>query len=478
MKQLNKINFEKKTRPVKILQFGEGNFLRAFVEWIIQDMNDKGVIDAGVAVVQPMPVGRVENLEAQNGLYTVCLEGIDKGNIVKTRQIIDVLEDFINPFTQYDKYLEYAKSKDLEVVISNTTEAGIALNADDTDFTKCPVSFPGKLLAFLKARYDHFNGAEEAGLAIVPCELIDHNGAVLKEVLNQLATICGYDDDFINWMNNANHYTETLVDRIVPGYPRDTVESIWEETGFKDDNVVKAECFHLWVLKKEPVVEARFPADKTGLNVIFADDITPYKQRKVKILNGSHTAMVPIAYLSGIDTVSESLNDPDVGEFVRQLIFDIVNPTIDLPQDQMKSFADSVLERFKNPFIRHELMSIALNSTTKFKTRLLPTYNDYIAKFGKAPRHILFAFASLVVFYRGKRGDADILLNDAPEYIEFWSNLWQNECYTKIAEGALSAADLWDQNLATDETVALVSSYIKDIVENGERAALQNFLKA
>lgn len=478
MKQLNKNNFTKKTRPVKILQFGEGNFLRAFVEWIIQDMNDKGVIDAGVAVVQPMPVGRVEHLEAQNGLYTVCLEGIDKGEIVKTRQIIDVLEDFINPFTQYDKYLEYAKSANLEVVISNTTEAGIALNADDTNFTKCPVSFPGKLLAFLKARYDHFNGAEEAGLAIVPCELIDHNGTVLKEVLNQLAAICGYDADFINWMNNANHFTETLVDRIVPGYPRDTVESIWEETGFKDDNVVKAECFHLWVLKKEPVVEARFPADKTGLNVIFADDITPYKQRKVKILNGSHTAMVPIAYLSGIDTVSESLNDPDVGEFVRQLIFDIVNPTIDLPQDQMKSFADSVLERFKNPFIRHELMSIALNSTTKFKTRLLPTYNDYIAKFGKAPRHILFAFASLVVFYRGKRGDSDIALNDAPEYIDFWTKLWQNECYTKIAEGALSASDLWDQNLATDETVALVASYIKDIIENGERAALQNFLKA
>ncbi len=478
MKQLNSNNYPKTKRPVKILQFGEGNFLRAFVEWIIQDMNDKGAINAGVAVVQPMPVGRVENLEAQNGLYTVCLEGIDKGETVKTRQIIDVLEDFINPFTQYDKYIEYAKSEELEVVISNTTEAGIALNADDTDFTKCPVSFPGKLLAFLKARYDHFSGAESAGLAIIPCELIDHNGAVLKDVLNQLAKICGLDDKFINWMNNANHFTETLVDRIVPGYPRDTVESIWEETGFKDDNVVKAECFHLWVLKKEPFVQERFPADSTGLNVIFADDITPYKQRKVKILNGSHTAMVPIAYLSGIDTVSESVNDADVGKFVSQLIYDIVSPTIDLPADQMKSFADSVVERFKNPFIRHELMSISLNSTTKFKTRLLPTYNDYIAKFGKAPRHILFAFASLVVFFRGKRGEENIALNDSPEYLDFWAKLWQNTDVTDIAKIALSASDLWEQDLATDETVSLVASYISDILEIGERAALQKFLNA
>lgn len=478
MNQLNSTNYAKKTRPVKILQFGEGNFLRAFVEWIIQDMNDKGAINAGVAVVQPMPVGRVENLEAQNGLYTVCLEGIDKGEIVKTRQIIDVLEDFINPFTQYDKYLEYAKSEELEVIISNTTEAGIALNPDDTDFTKCPVSFPGKLLAFLKARYDHFSGAESAGLAIIPCELIDHNGAVLKDVLNKLAKLCGYDADFINWMNNANHYTETLVDRIVPGYPRDTVEAIWEETGFKDDNVVKAECFHLWVLKKEPFVQERFPADKTGLNVIFADDITPYKQRKVKILNGSHTAMVPIAYLSGIDTVSESVNDADVGKFVSQLIYDIVSPTIDLPADQMKSFADSVVERFKNPFIRHELMSISLNSTTKFKTRLLPTYNDYIAKFGKAPAHILFAFASLVVFFKGKRGDDDIALNDSPKYLDFWAKLWQNDDVNVIARTALAASDLWEQDLANDETVALVAAYINDILTLGERAALQKFLNA
>ncbi|MDD6879857.1 MAG: tagaturonate reductase, partial [bacterium] len=239
---------------------------------------------------------------------------------------------------------------------------------------------------------------------------------------------------------------------------------------------VKAEIFHLWVLKKEPVVQKYFPADSTGLNVIFADDITPYKQRKVKILNGSHTAMVPVAYLCGIDTVREAVEDEDVGEFVRRLVNTVIKPTIDLPKDQMDDFASSVLERFKNPFIRHELMSIALNSTTKFKTRLLPTYNDYIARFSKVPTHILFSFASLVTFYRGKRGEDDIALNDAPEYLDFWKNLWKSDDFEVIARTALSASELWDQNLATDETIALVASYLRDISENGERAALKRFL--
>ncbi len=476
MKELNRSNFQTVDRPVKIMQFGEGNFLRAFVDWILQNLNDAGVINAGVAVVQPMPMGRVADLEKQDGLYTLCLEGIDKGEKVQSKRIIDVLKDFINPFEQYDKFLGYAKSEDLEIIISNTTEAGIALDKTDTDLSKCPKSFPGKLLALLKARYDHFGGDMNKGLAIVPCELIDHNGDELKRCLVELAKINSMDEKFIEWMTTACHYTSTLVDRIVPGYPRDNADAIREEMGFNDNNIVKGEIFHLWVLQKEPYVQEKLPADKSGLNVIFADDITPYKQRKVKILNGSHTAMVPVAYLSGIDTVRESVEDEDVGQFVAELINDEIKPTIDLPKDQMDAFANSVVERFKNPFIRHELMSIALNSTTKFKTRLLPTYNDYRAKFGKSPKHILFSFASLVVFYRGKRGDADIALADDPKYIEFWKELWQMNDYTAMAKKALSAVDLWEQDLDEDDNVQLVAGYIESIVKNGERKALQAFL--
>lgn len=478
MKDLNRTNYTKSVkRPVKILQFGEGNFLRAFVDWILQDLNDKGVINANVAVVQPMPMGRVADLEKQDGLYTLCLDGIDKGEQVQSRQIIDVIGDFINPFEQYEKFLDYGRNEELEIVISNTTEAGIALDPSDTDLTKCPKSFPGKMLALLKARYDKFNGDMNKGLAIIPCELIDHNGDELKRILVELAKINKMDDKFIDWMTTANHYTSTLVDRIVPGYPRDNAAEICEKMGFQDNNIVKGEIFHLWVLQKEPFIQSKLPADKSGLNVIFADDITPYKQRKVKILNGSHTAMVPVAYLSGIDTVRESVSDPDVGKFVQGLVNDEIKPTIDLPKDQMDAFANSVIERFMNPFIRHELMSIALNSTTKFKTRLLQTYSDYRAKFGKSPKHILFSFASLCVFYKGKRGDEDIKLQDDQKYLDFWKQLWTKTDYTDIAKTALCQNDIWEQDLsADDDNVAVVAGYIKNIVENGERAALKAFL--
>ena len=477
MKELNRTNFKTGERPIKIMQFGEGNLLRAVVDWIIQNLNDSGVISSDVAVVQPMRMGRVKELEEQDGLYTVCLEGIDKGEKVQNKRVIDVLRDFINPFEQYDKYLSYAKSEDLEIIVSNTTEAGIALDPSDTDFAVCPKSFPGKLLALLKARYEHFNGDMSKGLAIIPCELIDHNGDELKRVLKELAEINKRDGGFISWLTEANHFTSTLVDRIVPGYPRDTAQKICEETGYNDNNIVKGEIFHLWVLQNEPFVQERLPADKSGLNVIFADDITPYKQRKVKILNGSHTSMVPVAYLCGIDTVREAVTDEDVGMFVRGLVNNEIKPTINLPKEEMDAFAGSVIERFMNPFIRHELMSIALNSTTKFKTRLLPTYNDYREKFGKSPKRILFSLASLIVFYRGKRGEEQIALNDSQEYLDFWKEVWTLGDFTEIAQKVLSRSDIWEQDLsADDDNVGVVGEYIESIVIDGERNALRKFL--
>ena len=279
MEQLNSKIHAKPERRIKIMQFGEGNFLRAFVEWILQDLNDKGAIDADVVVIQPMPFGRVKELAEQDGLYTLRLEGIDKGERVRKSEIIDVIGDLVNPFTDYQKFLAYGESEDLQIVISNTTEAGIALDPSDTDFSQCPKSFPGKLLALLKRRYDKFGGDFSKGLAIVPCELIDNNGDELYRVLTELAKINGMDEKFVEWMQKANHFTSTLVDRIVPGYPKAEIPDIQKETGYIDNNVVKGEIFHLWVLKKEPFVQKVLPADSTGLNVIFADDIKPYKQR-------------------------------------------------------------------------------------------------------------------------------------------------------------------------------------------------------
>ena len=480
MEQLNKKIHSKPERKIKIMQFGEGNFLRAFVEWILQDLNDKGAISADVVVVQPMPLGRVKDIAAQDGLYTLRLEGIDKGERVKKSEIIDVIGDCVNPFTDYEKFLRYGESEDLQIIISNTTEAGIALDTTDTDFTVCPKSFPGKLLALLKRRYDKFGGAADKGLAIVPCELIDNNGDELYRVLTELAKVNNMDEKFIEWMQTANHFTSTLVDRVVPGYPKAEIPAIREETGYIDNNVVKGEIFHLWVLKKEPFVQKVLPADSTGLNVIFADDIKPYKQRKVKILNGSHTALVPVAYLCGIDTVGESMADPTIGKYVRDFIFDEVNPTIDLPQDQMTAFANSVIERYRNPFIRHELMSIALNSTTKFKTRLLPTLLDYVRIFGKLPEHLIFSFAAIIEFHKGKRGDQDIALKDDPSYLAFWHRLWAefDGDYLAMAKKVLAWEEAWDMDMNTihPEIAEKVASRLEDIDKNGMRDAVERFV--
>lgn len=480
MEILNKSIHKKPERKIKIMQFGEGNFLRAFVEWILQDLNDKGAIEASVAVVQPMPFGRVKVLADQDGLYTLRLEGIDNGENVRKSQIIDVIGDCINPFTEYEKYLKYGESEDLQVIVSNTTEAGIAVDASDTDFSKCPKSFPGKLLALLKRRYDRFKGDMNKGLAIIPCELIDDNGDELYRCLTELAKINKMDEKFIKWMQTANHFTSTLVDRIVPGYPKNEIEAIQKETGYIDNNVVKGEIFHLWVLKKEPFVQKVLPADKTGLNVIFADDIHPYKQRKVKILNGSHTALVPVAYLCGIDTVGEAMNDKTIGKFVKDFIFGEVNPTIDLPADQMTAFANSVIERYKNPYIRHELMSIALNSTTKFRTRLLPTLLDYVKIKGKLPQHLLFSLASLIAFHKGKRGNEEIALNDDPAYLAKWKYLWTefDGDLDKLAKEVLAWKGAWDMDMNTihPDITKTVAKYLKEIQTKGMKKAVEEFV--
>ncbi len=480
MELISKKLFDKPQRKIKIMQFGEGNFLRAFVEWIIQDLNDKGAISSDVVLVQPMPFGRVKELAEQDGLYTLRSEGIDGGKKVKNSQVINVVGDCVNPFAEYEKFLAYGESEDLEVIISNTTEAGIAVDPTDTDFSVCPKSYPGKLLALLKRRYDKFKGAKDKGLAIIPCELIDNNGDELYRCLTELAKINKMDRKFIDWMQNCNHFTSTLVDRIVPGYPRNEIEEIQKETGYIDNNVVKGEIFHLWVLKKEAHVQKVLPADSTGLNVIFADDIKPYKQRKVKILNGSHTAMVPVAYLCGIDTVGEAVNDPVIGKFVREFVFEEVNPTIDLPQDQMTAFANSVIERYQNPFIRHELMSIALNSTTKFKTRLLPTLLDYVKIKGELPKRLVFAFAALVTFHKGKRGDENIKLADDPQYLAKWKELWDgfDGDYNKLAKEVLGWVEAWDMDMNTihPDLCSKVATYLYAMNTKGMRAALECFI--
>ena len=412
MELLNKNIVSKKTDKIKIMQFGEGNFLRAFVDWIIQKMSDSGEYNGHVVVVQPLNFGRVKELQDQDGLFTLYLQGLENGKVIKTHEVIDVLDDFINPYSQYDKYLKYAESEDLEVVISNTTEAGIVLDESDIDFSKTPNTFPGKVLALLERRYSHFNGDVTKGLSFICCELIDYNGEEVRRCVLGLAKAKKCDEAFIKWINEACHFTSTLVDRIVPGYPRDEIKEITEELGYIDNSMVVGEIFHLWCIDGDDIklLEEKFPAPAAGLNVLYVDSIVPYKQRKVKILNGSHTCLVPESYLAGIDTVGETVTDPQLGSFVKKFIFDEVVPTIDIPRDQMVAFSNSVLERYENPFVRHELLSIALNSVTKYKTRILPAVLQNLEA-NVFPKLSLFSLAALIAFYRGQRGEEQIPLN-------------------------------------------------------------------
>lgn len=479
MKLLSKEIAEKEYRKIKIMQFGEGNFLRAFTDWIIQKMNDSGKYEGHVVVVQPLSFGRVKELEEQDGLFTLYLQGLNNGEVVKTHEVIDVLDDFINPYSQYDKFLKYAESEDLEVVISNTTEAGIVLDESDIDFENTPKTFPGKVLALLRRRYEHFNKDTTKGLSFICCELIDYNGEELRKCVLGLAKVKGYEQEFINWINEACHFTSTLVDRIVPGYPRDEIKEITEELGYIDNNIVKGEIFHLWVLQKEETIERLFPCDKVGLNVIYADSITPYKQRKVKILNGCHTCLVPVAYLYGIDTVRESIENEHIGQFTKEFVFDEVVPTIKLPHDQMVSFANSVFERYLNPFVRHELMSIALNSISKYKARVMQTVKDYYEINNALPTHAMFSLASLIKFYFGERNENEVIkLNDDPKYLKFFAKLKERDLSeAEIVKEVLANQDMWQEDLNQFANMhEVVTSYLKLINEKGMKEALISFL--
>lgn len=457
-------------RKIKIMQFGEGNFLRCFVDWIINHMN-KNDFSSNIVVVQPLAKGMIEGLKKQNGLYTVLLRGLDEqNNPTKINEVIDNLADFINPYEDYNAYLEYAKSIDLEYIISNTTEAGIVLDKNDINLTKTPNSFPGKLLALLKTRYDYFKGDTSKGLDIIPCELIDHNGDELKRVLIELAKINQLPNDFINWLTNANRFYNTLVDRIVPGYPKDEVEELQKELGYVDNFMVKGEFFHLWVIEDHYGLKNKFPAYKTN-NVLFVDNVMPYKERKVKILNGAHTLMVPVSYLAGHNTVLETMQDEQINTFVKGYMEEETIPTINLPKDDMEKFASDVIKRYMNPYVHHELLSISLNSIFKFKTRLLDTLINNLNK-NYLPKNILYSFVALIVFYKGYRNNEEIPLKDNQEFLDFFKNLWNNFDNHKITEQELIIEVLkmkhWEKDLSTNkEVVDFMTKSLKAILKDG-----------
>ena len=462
----------------KVIQFGEGNFLRGFVDWIIWNTNKKTDFNASVVVVQPIEKGMVDVLNAQNGLYHLNLQGIDKGKSVDTVEEIDVISRGINPYRDFEDYLKLAEQPEMRFVISNTTEAGIAFDPE-CRFTDRPASsYPGKLVQLLYHRFEHFKGDPGKGFIIFPCELIFENGRHLKECIRQYIVHWNLGKEFSNWFENSCNVYSTLVDRITPGYPRDTVEELTARIGKEDKLLDKAEIFHLWVIEAPQEVSKEFPADKAGLNVMFVPSEAPYHERKVTLLNGPHTVLSPVGYLSGLNTVKECCEDEIVGKFVHKVMYDELMETLNLPKDEIKAFADDVMDRFRNPFVKHFVTSIMLNSFPKYKTRDLPGLKTYLERKGVLPQGLVFGLAAICTYYKGgKRGEDEIVPNDNPKITELLSRLWETSDIDKVADGVLSADFIWDEDLHCVKGLKeLLADDLRLIEKNGMKKAVETIL--
>ena len=481
MQELNSRTAHKVIRPERVIQFGEGNFLRAFVDWIISQINERTDFNGSVVVVQPIEKGLVDMLNSQDGLYHVNLQGMEKGQTVNSYRLIDVVSRAINPYRDFDDYEKLAELPDVRFVVSNTTEAGIAFDASCRLSDRPASSYPGKLTQLLYHRFRYFNGDPHKGLIIMPCELIFQNGHVLKKTIEQYIYLWKLGDEFRTWFETACRVYATLVDRIVPGFPKKEIDEIQRKLQYQDRMVVQGEAFHLWVIEAPEELEQEFPAGKAGLNVLFVPSEAPYHARKVTLLNGPHTVLAPVAFLSGIDIVRDACQHPVVGAYVRRVMFDELMETLDLPKPELMQFAEDVLERFNNPFVDHQVTSIMLNSFSKFATRDLPGLKVYLQRKGRLPEGIVMGLAAILIYYKGGvRADGVAYSpNDLPEIISFMQELWAAGDIRKLAEQVLAADWIWHENLneipqLTDRLVY----YLQTIRQDGMLSVVTAQMKA
>ena len=465
--------------PARIIQFGEGNFLRAFVDWMVDRMNEEIAFQTGVTVVQPIAAGLAEKINGQNGLYTLFLNGLREGKPHSEHRVIRCLDRCIDPYANFGEYLSTAENRGLRFVVSNTTEAGIAFNPQDRITDAPPSAFPAKLTAWLYRRYSFFRGDQAAGLVFLPCELIEDNGDKLKECLLKYCDLWKLEKGFAEWIGKSCVFTNTLVDRIVTGYPKERASELTAKLGYEDSLMTEGELFHLWVIQGPGSLKEELPFHKCGLNVLFVKDVAPYRTRKVRILNGAHTSLVPAAYLLGVETVREAIEHPLLGAFLRQTLFEEIIPTLDLPREELTAFAEAVLERFKNPFIKHYLMSIALNSISKFQVRVLPSLLEYMKRHGRVPERLAFSFAALIAFYKGKRANDPIALSDSQENLTMFKTLWASydgspDSLQRIVENVFGQKEIWQTDLNEwKELSGVLGGYLRQIETQGIEASLR-----
>ena len=478
--KLNRENLDLTEKlPIKFLQFGEGNFLRAFVDYLIDKMNKEAGFNAGVAVVQPTQGGLVDMLEEQNNLYTLFVRGVKKGQIVDDQSVISAIQRSLSPYANYQEYLDLAKGEDLQFILSNTTEAGIAFDESETTLEAGPhKNFPAKVTAFLYERFKHFQGAEDKGLHIIPCELIENNGLTLKKYILQYAQLWNLEEGFSAWVENSNFFHNTLVDRIVPGYPREEKDEYEAKFGYDDNLMVVCEAFLLWVIEGDDKLRALIPFDKIDDQVLIVDDITPYRTRKVRILNGAHTAMLAFSILDGKETVKEAIDAEFAGKLISDTVYNEIIPTLDLSKEELTAFAEEVFDRFRNPFLKHQLSSIALNSVAKFKVRVLPSLLQYVDDKKELPVNLTFALAALIRFYQGEfNGKTLPVMDDAP-VLERFKAIWSTNDLGEVVKATLSEISFWDTDLTqVPGLTEAVTKALKEIDANGIEQGYNNYIK-
>ena len=481
MKNVSEL-YTRPSRPVKILQFGEGVFLRAFADYAVDIANEENNFNGNIAVILPRS-GKTDRFAKQNNIYTVCLRGQQDGQVYKENRVITSIDSVISARDEYDAFMALAHEDALEFVISNTTDAGITYNEAD-QFSDCPPStFPAKLTKFLYERYTYYQGDMQKGLVMVPTELNDDNGQLLKSCVLQYAALWNLDDAFTAWLASACRFVDTLVDRIVAGYPAGNIDAIQEELGYEDALLDQAEPFSLWVIG-DPSLADKFTIGSDKFHVEFTDNIQAFKEQKVRILNGAHTSMVLGAYLSGLDYVGQCMADPVVRRSLDQTVFGEIVPTVDLPREKAEAFAKAVYERFENPFVNHALLAISLNSISKWKGRILPTFKDSVAATGKLPKWLTYSLAALLAFYRStEEGDGCLIgaraagntyeIHDDAEKLAF---IKENAAKStaEYVRAVMSRSDFWGEDLTAIAGFAdAVTAHIDRMAEVGVKAHIE-----
>ncbi len=442
-------------------------------------MNREIGFQTGVAVVQPIPQGKVGQLNRQEGLFTVLLQGGTAGRPRTTTELVGCVRRGVDPYRDFEGFLAIAENPELALVISNTTEAGIAVRESDRMEDGPRVSFPAKLTRFLHHRFRRFGGARQRGVLVLPCELIEDNGQALREAVLRYSALWRLEPAFERWLEEANLFCDTLVDRITPGFPAGRREELAAELGYRDELMVEAEEFHLWIIAAPGAggrgrVEELFPAMRAGLNVRVVPEVRPYRKRKVRILNGAHTAMVPVGLLCGLQTVRETVEHPLAGRYVRRLLKGEVARTLPEAQGELDSFVSQVLERFANPLIHHRLESIALNSLAKWATRVLPSLQDYLQAQGELPPCLTFSLAALAELYT--RGGERFRLQDQAEALSWFRGL-AGEPAAESARRIVGNRSLWAAELSSLAGLAgRTGAYLEWIRRGGMEAALERLL--